>query len=194
MKDIVPKGAGNREVKVPMDALGRELGSAVARQPGPMVMQPAIGRSENGVVLLLVDCSGTMQRDNKLESVRDGALNFAREALNKGMAVGIIQFDTRVTEVCQPTKELSSIRESLLKLEAGGITNMAEAITIGHHRLKRYTGNRVMFIVTDGVPNGDNNDPQATLFTATSAKRDGITILALGTDDAPETFLKELQS
>lgn len=194
MKEILPDSYDNRVIKVPADALGRELGNALLRLPGPLLTQPAIGHTDGGIVLILIDCSGTMKQNNKLESVRDGTLNFARDAMNKGMAVGIIQFDTHVTEICKPTRELGNIRESLLKLDAGGITNMAEAINLGHRRLQGYSGNKVMFIVTDGVPNGDDKDPKTTLAAAADAKRDGIIILALGTDDAPEAFLKELQS
>ena len=47
-----------------------------------------------------------------------------------------------------------------------------------------------MVIVTDGMP----NDEEETLSMATRAKNSGIDILAIGTDDADQNFLKILAS
>ncbi len=50
-----------------------------------------------------------------------------------------------------------------------------------------------MVIVTDGVPNG-HDEPGATLKEREAAIKDAIDIIAIGTDDADQEFLKKLAS
>ena len=50
-----------------------------------------------------------------------------------------------------------------------------------------------MVIVTDGMPNGQG-DPMSTLKAGEDAKRNGIDIITIGTDDADQEFLKRLAS
>ena len=78
-------------------------------------------------------------------------------------------------------------------MDTGDTTHMAKAIGLAHHLLKSVSGARVMVIVTDGMPNG-TGDPNASLNAGEDAKRSGIDIIAIGTDDADKGFLKRLAS
>jgi uncharacterized protein YegL len=51
----------------------------------------------------------------------------------------------------------------------------------------------VIVVVTDGMPNG-SGDPEASLKEAECAKKEGIGIITIGTDDADRQFLKKLAS
>ncbi len=72
-------------------------------------------------------------------------------------------------------------------------THMAKAIKLAHSLLSGRQGARVMVIVTDGLPNG-GGDPQASILAAEDARRAGIFIIDIGTDDANSDFLKRLAS
>ena len=48
-----------------------------------------------GTVYLLLDCSGSMGYDSKLEQAKSGAIGYAKDAQDKGFSVGIIQFPTQ---------------------------------------------------------------------------------------------------
>jgi Mg-chelatase subunit ChlD len=145
-----------------------------------------------GYVYLIVDCSASME-GNKLKQAKRGTLNFAKDALDKGYLTGLIRFDSSAKLICEPFKEITILEKSLASLEIGDTTHMAKAINLAHRLLEEMSGNRLMVIVTDGMPNGPG-DPTASLSAGESAKRSEIDIIAIGTDDADKEFLKRLAS
>ena len=154
--------------------------------------EPVRGTTTAGCVYLLVDRSASME-GNKLKQAKKGALNFAKEALAKDYYTGLIQFDSSAKLVCEPYSNLSLLEKGLAKLENGDNTHIAKAINLAQSLLKSISGNRIIVIVTDGMPNGPG-DPQSSLKAGEDAKRNGIDIIAIGTDDADEGFLKRLAS
>jgi Mg-chelatase subunit ChlD len=154
---------------------------------------PVSGTSITGHAYLLIDCSGSMQANNKLKQAKKGALNFAKDALAKNYLTGLIQFESSAKLMCEPGSNLSALENGLSNLAIGDLTHMANAINLGYNLLNNHSGQRVMVIVTDGMPNGDG-DPHSSLKSAERAKKDGIDIITIGTDDADEQFLKLLAS
>lgn len=145
---------------------------------------------EIGLVYLVVDCSGSMGEGNKLNQAKRGALNFAKDALAKGYLTGLIQFESSATHLCEPQREISVLRRYLENICLGGGTNMTEAIYLATQKLLKRVRFRVMVIATDGMP----NNTMAALDAAQKAKKDGIDIIAIGTDDADQKFLQKLAS
>lgn len=142
----------------------------------------------NGVVFLLMDCSVSMA--DKLGQAKSGALGFATDAVGEGYAVGLILFGSSASILSPPSKNLSSLKECVEKIETGGSTNMTHAIQLGIEQLQGKIGQRVLVIVTDGAP----DDRDSTLKAAKSAKDDGIDIMTIGTDGADIQFLSLLAS
>lgn len=154
--------------------------------------KPVSGSAMTGYVYLLLDRSASMA-GNKIGQAKKGALNFAKEALNKGYFTGLIQFDSSTKLLCEPYKDISVIEKAISKMETGDTTHMAKAINLAASLLKDLTTTRVMVIVTDGMPNGEG-DPLASLKAGEYAKKSGIDIIAIGTDDADREFLRKLAS
>lgn len=145
-----------------------------------------------GYVYLVVDCSISMEGE-KLNQAKKGALHFAKDALVQGYLTGLIQFHSFATHLCEPQREMSVLEQRLREIEAGGETHMAKAIHLAYERLKDKVEARVMVIVTDGEPNGPG-DPEASLKAGEKAKKDGIEIITIGTDNADGEFLRKLAS
>lgn len=141
----------------------------------------------NNLVYLLVDCSGSMDGD-KIEQAKNGAVDFAKESIKKGYAVGLIKFDTVAAHLISPQKELAQFENQVREMMATGDTNMTDAIEIATEKLADKEGNRVICIVTDGVP----NNPQTALDAAQEAKDMGIEIMTIGTEDANKNFLDQI--
>jgi Mg-chelatase subunit ChlD len=154
--------------------------------------KPVAGSAMTGYVYLLVDRSASMEGD-KLRQAKKGALNFAKEALNKGYFTGLIQFDSSARLLCEPYRDMSVIDRAVSKMDVGDTTHMSKAINLASNLLKGMPGMRVMVIVTDGMPNGEG-DPVSSLKAGQVAKDSGIDIIAIGTDDADQKFLKRLAS
>lgn len=142
-----------------------------------------------GLVYLVVDCSTSMD-GGKLNQAKNGAINFTKDALKKGYLTGLIQFESSATHLSEPTKEISTLERCLKQIRAGGSTNMAEAIQIAHQKLQNKKGLRVIVIATDGAP----DSKEEALNKAQRAKKEGIEIITIGTDDADRNFLKKLAS
>lgn len=154
--------------------------------------KPVSSEALTGYVYLLVDCSASME-GGKLKQAKKGALNFAKDALRKGYFTGLIRFDSSAKLVCEPFKDITNLEKKLADLQTGSTTHMAKAINLADDLLKEMSGTRVMVIVTDGMPNAPG-DPIASLNAGKNAKRNGIEIIAIGTDDADKEFLKRLAS
>ena len=138
-------------------------------------------------VYLVMDTSGSMVGD-KLEQAKKGIMDFAKDALRKEYAVGLISFNTTARHLCEPTYDIGLLKNQIRAMNAIGSTNMAEAIRMAHHHLRRPDTIQVIVIATDGMPDSAHD----ALNEATNAKKDNIDIITIGTDDADQEFLKRL--
>lgn len=159
-------------------------GKLVLKAPGGIDVP--IEMPQQSVVWLAIDCSASMSGD-KLAHARIGAVDFSRDAMEKGYAVGVLMFDNLSRVVCAPCRDLTSIQSGVQELRAQGSTNMAHALTLATQYLPT-AGGRVIVVVTDGHP----NNREAALGAATVAKRSGIRIMTIGTEDADHDFLRML--
>jgi Mg-chelatase subunit ChlD len=142
-----------------------------------------------GQVYVVLDCSGSMS-GYKLDQAKQGVRDFTNDAIKKGYLVGLIKFSSKAQHLCEPTKDINKLTLQMQSLKATGSTNMAQAINMAHERLKSIEGSKVILIATDGQP----DNVKASLNSALSAKNDGIEIIAIGTDDAVQAFLKQIAS
>ncbi len=141
-----------------------------------------------GVVYLLVDCSGSMAERDKMGQARRGAIEFAKEANQKGHAVGVIRFDSSAERIVAAQSSVRELEASVARMTARGSTNLAEGIQLAAQCLSDAPGERVMCVITDGHP----DDVKAALSAARKAASKGIEVMALGTDDADSEFLERL--
>lgn len=146
--------------------------------------------NSDGYVYLLIDCSGSMRKYEKLEQAKKRSIDFANEARARGYLIGLIKFDGHGAVLCKPQREISVLKEQLNKLIAGDRTNMGDGIRVATQNLIDLRGSRYMVIVTDGRPDSKKN----ALTRASEAKSVGIGIIAIGTDDADEAFLQQIAS
>ena len=203
------KVMGETRVKVELNTKPQpERKTSSSARPSPPRRQRAGPLLEGGWVYLLIDCSGSMAGD-KLAQAKRGAAEFAKDAVKKGYSFGLISFYGVAKHLCEPTQDMSLLQYHIDSLKAKkaskaravvGIvdrgtygTNIAAAIRIARERLGGRTGAKAIVVVTDGQPNA-RGDPNTTLKAGKKASKDGIDIIAIGTDDADQRFLKKLAS
>ncbi len=142
-----------------------------------------------GTSILTIDCSGSMDGE-KLSKAKKGVVNYAKSASAKGFRVGIVGFSSEAQAICKPTTEVDRIVSSVDNLSSSGSTNMADGLVLSTELLEGSVGARIICLVTDGMP--DNKE--SALATAREAKKRGIVIFTIGTDDADGAFLAEIAS
>jgi len=140
--------------------------------------------------VLLLDTSSSMDQDKKINQAKTGAKGFADAAIQRGSLVGLIEFNSRANEVLPLTGDLAHVDNAIAKLKAGGSTEMGEGIALAIVKLIGYSGNKSIFIVTDGMP----QDEEQAIREASNAKDAGITVNAIGVDNANLRLLRELAS
>lgn len=143
---------------------------------------------KQGIIFIVVDCSSSMAAGNKMEQAKKGAVGFADSAQKKGYSVGIIQFSWDAELMIGPQNNINSLQAEVDKMAANGSTNLTAAILLAINKLADERKERLICIVTDGMP----DDAMAALTAAEKAKREGIDIMTIGTDDADKNFLTKL--
>ena len=141
-----------------------------------------------GTVYLLLDHSASMADAGKMAQLTRGALRLFTEARQRDYAVGIVGFAHRAQLLLSATCDAAQFQKQLRTLEPYGRTAMAQAIRVATRQLRRRRGDRVMLLVTDGMP----NSRAATLDAARLARAQGITVIAIGIGHADEAFLASL--
>jgi Mg-chelatase subunit ChlD len=174
----------DRDPPIQLDA--RRGGVEVVRAAGGELVSRR--RRLLGTVYLLLDHSASMAHDQKLLQVQRGAIRFFAEAWQRGYAVGAIGFASHAQVLMGASRNFLRFQRSLRTLDADGHTAMARAIRKATLRLRWRRGERVMVLITDGMP----NSREATLAAAATARAQGITLVAIGTGHADEAFLAAL--
>lgn len=191
MNDESAKGR-QIEPKAARSGLFRELQRITGRSLERPADSPVPARR---TVYLLIDTSGSMADGSKLEQARTGAVNFAKDARAMGYCVGLAQFASSAHVVLEPSRSAPTatagdgpIKAALERMSATGSTNMAAALHLGTAQLGKNSGDKCICVVTDGQPDSVDDAIRA----ADEAKRVGIRILTIGTDDANVEFLKRI--
>lgn len=145
-------------------------------------------KENNGEIYLLLDCSGSMSTHHKMEQAKSGAIGFCEEAINKGYLVGLILFADSAEILISPQNDIKKIKNRIKFLNADGSTNLTDALKLAANYLKSKDDERIICVVTDGMP----NNLESALNQAKKAHKEGIDIMAIGTDDANMYFLEKL--
>lgn len=139
-----------------------------------------------GCVIMVVDCSSSMEGDS-IEQARFGSEDLARQALEDGHEVGVVLFGSFAKTLVRPTKDREQVLSGIQGFKAHGSTNMTDGINSATNLLSD-TGFRTMIIVTDGMPDSRVD----AIVAADEAKKRGISIVCVGTDNADKDFLKRI--
>lgn len=140
--------------------------------------------------VLVLDTSSSMEQYHKIEQAKSGAKGFADDMIQQGASVSLVTFDYAAEQLVPLTTDLAKLDKAIDKLRANGSTDMAAGIALAAEALAGKAGERDLYIVTDGMP----NDEQDALREAEAAKSAGITVSALGVDNANLRLLRELAS
>lgn len=156
-------------------------------------VEAATGRLERAPgdrkAVLLIDCSGSMAGEGKLEQARSGTVDFFKTSVGRGYKVGIVRFGSAVSVLAPLSVNVEDVRRRLTSLIAEGSTALHTAIAQGGEMLGK-SGTRALCVVTDGMP----DDANAAIEEARRAKATGVHISVVGTRDADWDFLSRIAS
>ncbi|GIQ69224.1 VWA domain-containing protein [Xylanibacillus composti] len=132
----------------------------------------------------VIDISGSMDRDNRLELVKR-SLRLLVDQLNEDDKIGIVTYGSKAEEVLHLTrvKNKERILEAIDSLAPSGSTNVEAGLELGYRmandQLDEGEINRVI-LCSDGVANVGETEPDALLKSIREHAKEGITLTTLG--------------
>lgn len=135
-------------------------------------------------LVLVIDRSGSMGSENKLENVKNAALQIINN-MNPTDRLGIVIYDDAVQTLLpsSPVENKESIREVISSLSPGGSTNLHGGLMQGFTEAKRsfkkdYV-NRII-LLSDGLANAGVVDPNEIAAGARRIHDNSISVSAMG--------------
>ncbi|MBK7884628.1 MAG: VWA domain-containing protein [Chitinophagaceae bacterium] len=148
-------------------------------------------------ICLVIDKSGSMASDQKLEKVKKSLLKFIK-GLRSEDIISIIAYDSEASVLypAQNAVNKESIEGVIESLIPGSSTNLDGGMVLGYQEvLKNYDSkytNRVI-LLTDGIANAGETDPEKIVKNSKSFNARGIEISTIGVgSDINYTLLKQI--
>ena len=138
---------------------------------------------------VVVDVSGSMSEDGKLEFVRDGLGQMVNE-LNDEDRIALIKYSSDAS-LLQPMTEIRGNRNALHglvdRLVPEGATNIHDGLDLGYREaFRHYDSGRQnrLILLSDGVATAGNTNDEAILALSRNYNREGVglTTVGLGTN------------
>ncbi|MBJ7312490.1 putative cobaltochelatase [Rugamonas sp. CCM 8940] len=176
-------------------AVGATLRSAVLRDPGnfnvtkaDLHQQIRVGKSAN-LILFVVDASGSMAAQRRMEAVKGTVLALLTDAYQRRDEVAVIAFRGQSAQLLlAPTRSVERAEQGLSQLPTGGRTPLPHAMQLALETLERgtHTAPPLLVLLTDGKANvalAEGGDPwRETLALAESLAERGVPALVLDTE------------
>jgi Ca-activated chloride channel family protein len=150
-------------------------------------------------LVFVVDTSGSMRQQNRLELVKD-ALRLLAAELDEGDTVGIVSFDVDARVVLDPTaaSKREVILDAISRLQPNRNTNVNAGLTLGYELAARAFlpgGSNRVILCSDGVANtGLTVDPQVMGQNVRAQRLKGIylTSVGVGMGNHNDTLMEQL--
>ena len=151
-------------------------------------------------ICLVIDCSGSMDIDGKIDQAKNAAIELVR-GLPSTDIVSIVAFDDDVHVILdpKPASERQYIENMIQSITTGYATAMHAGISKGFDLLQQThslsssnTINRLV-IITDGLANVEPKEPEDFIELTKEIRKSGITSSTMGIgDDYDEQLLKSV--
>ena len=177
-------------------AVGATLRSAALRNPAEFQVtqsdlhqQIRVGKSAN-LILFVVDASGSMAAQRRMEAVKGAVLALLTDAYQRRDEVAVISFrGESAALLLAPTRSVDRAEQGLRELPTGGRTPLPHALRLALQTLEQADANSappLLVLLSDGKANvalGDGGDPwRETLALAELLAGRGVPALVLDTE------------
>lgn len=149
------------------------------------------------VLTFVVDVSGSMGYDNRLELVKR-ALGLLIDQLKPSDRVGLVVFGTQAEWRLDPTSDKEAIRVAIAGLHTGGSTNAEDGLRTGYAMAARFRRpeaiNRVI-LCSDGVANVGLTGPESILKVIEREAKDNeieLTTVGFGMGNYNDVLMEQL--
>ncbi|MCL2684387.1 MAG: VWA domain-containing protein, partial [Synergistaceae bacterium] len=152
-----------------------------------VLLKPSGGSSESRppiAAALVIDKSGSMQGEGKIENARRGAIE-ALKLLGAGDIAAVIAYDTEafVLAGARKASETAYFVKNISRLEAGGNTALYDGVRLGAREIERFLESGYVpriILLSDGLANVGPSSVWELASLGRSLSKRGITITTIG--------------
>jgi VWFA-related protein len=138
------------------------------------------GIAEPLTTMLVIDISGSMDKNNKLGAAKDAAKAYVNQ-MRAGDQAGLMTFDTQTYYVQPVTTDTAALITAIDGLKTGGDTSMFDALVDAEKNLEAVTGRKAVIVLADGLDNHSQNTVDTVIEQIGPS---GLTISTIGFGDA----------
>ncbi len=135
-------------------------------------------------VSLVIDVSGSMQSDSRLEKVKKATLKFVKGLRpNDYLSIVTYNSEARVILESQKLSEINNLENILNNLVPSGSTNLYDGLILGYEEVKKNfkpTQTSSVVLLTDGIANTGITDTEKITERSYSYNKKGINISTIG--------------
>jgi magnesium chelatase subunit D len=148
--------------------------------------QIRVGKQAN-LILFVVDASGSMAAQRRMEAVKGAVLSLLTDAYQQRDEVAVISFRCKSAElILSPTRSVDLAEQNLRELPTGGRTPLSHALSVALETLEKTKMPPLLVLLSDGkanVPLIMGNDPwQESLELAHLLAKRRVPALVLDTE------------
>ncbi len=115
------------------------------------------GQVEPLTTLLVMDVSGSMNVDGKLDAAKNAARAYV-DQMRPGDQAGLVAFNSKVQYAQSITADHNALKSAIDRLRADDNTAMYDALTEGVKILGQSSGRKAIIALTDGMDNSSTNN------------------------------------
>ena len=138
------------------------------------------GVAEPLTTMLVIDISGSMDKNNKLTAAKDAAKAYVNQ-MRAGDGAGLMTFDTKTYYVQPVTTDTAALTSAIDELKTGGDTAMFDALVEAEKNLSSIPGRKAIIVLADGLDNHSQNTVDSVIEQIGPS---GLTISTVGFGDA----------
>jgi VWFA-related protein len=142
--------------------------------------QSGQGVAEPQTTMLVIDISGSMDKNFKLKAAKDAAKAYVTQ-MRAGDQAGLMTFDTQTYYVQPVTTDIAALTSAIDGLKTGGDTAMFDALVESEKNLSSISGRKAIIVLTDGLDNHSHNTVDTVIEQIGPS---GLTISTVGFGDA----------
>lgn len=136
------------------------------------------------LLIFVIDVSGSMDREDRLELVKD-ALALLVGELREDDRVGIVVYSEQSRAILEPTSAANAeeIMDGINRLQPEGSTNVADGLVLGYQMAQEHLRDGELtrvIVLSDGVANVSATGPDEILDMVRKGTEGGITLSTIG--------------
>lgn len=139
----------------------------------------AVGEVIPVTTMLVVDISGSMDKNDKLAAAKEAAKSYVSQMRPEDQA-GLIAYDTQVYTIQPITSDTAALTSAIDGLETGSDTAMYDALIEAEKALEAVSGRKAIIVLTDGMDNKSHSTLEEVIA---GISEEGLTISAIGFGD-----------